>query len=182
MCPLIQCLTKFAQMHSNPQEEREGEKETSRVCKNCFMKIEVIGEQATKIQTDEERWGGRWWQVDLWAAGLFINHTEFYWNRERRRERETDIEWEGAGRQDQWREIKFRGVMLWYHSSFWNLFRHCPFPYLSIFSILWFQSQPQTTYCRSYLDFSGNRGRTRTTLALFLWHSCRLQTCHHQSV
>lgn len=32
----MQCMTKFAQMHSNPEEEREGEKGTSRGVQELF--------------------------------------------------------------------------------------------------------------------------------------------------
>lgn len=43
------------------------------------MKTEAIVERI-KPATDSERWGGTWRHVDLWAAGLFINYTKFYWN------------------------------------------------------------------------------------------------------
>lgn len=141
--PLLQCLTKKERV----RRKREG------VCKNCFMKIQVIGEQVREreSQTDTERWGGRWWHVDLWAAGLFINHTQIYWNRESGRERETDRErlnWgplterEGAGWKDLWRKIEFRGVLLWIILIVLTPFRHCHFPYLSIsFMLLIFTLQ-----------------------------------------
>lgn len=43
------------------------------------MKMEATVERS-KPASDSKRWGGTWRHVDLWAAGLFINYTEFYWN------------------------------------------------------------------------------------------------------
>lgn len=64
--------------------KRERVRKTVWECVGIVMKIEMVGEPVRKRESDRERRGGRWWHVDLWAAGLFINHTEFYWNTQRR--------------------------------------------------------------------------------------------------
>lgn len=43
------------------------------------MKIEATVERS-KPASDSERLGGTRRHVDLWAAGLFINYPELYWN------------------------------------------------------------------------------------------------------
>lgn len=61
------------------------------VYNNCSMKWRWV-ESKWEVESHRHtlRGGvGRWWHVDLWAAGLFINHTEIYWNSERGREIET---------------------------------------------------------------------------------------------
>lgn len=99
------------------------------------MKIEGIVERI-KLATDLVRWGGTWRHDDLWAPGLFINSTAFYWNlKEEQRKSDGEKEKrgmmmgrEGSGQHRRWGKSGFSVLI--------KIFQH------DLFFICWIQWLP----------------------------------------